>query len=111
MTAFLTGQTITITVLRPSGVDRYGDTLPTTQHTVDGCVLAPVSSMETTDREDQVTSRIRLYVLDPDVDVLATDRVVLPDNTRWAVNGDPERYRSPFVGEGLCAVNLERVSG
>jgi hypothetical protein len=106
----LIGQTIT--VQRPSGVDRYGDTLPTTQHTIDGCVLAPVSSAEVTDRADQVTTRMSVHVLNPDTDVVATDRVVLADGTRWAVVGDPDRFRSPFVANaGVCVIHLERVTG
>lgn len=105
----LIGQTITV---QRAGVDRYGDTLASTTHTIDGCVLAPVSSTETTTLEDQVTSRMTVHVLDPDADVHATDRVVLPDTTRWAVSGDPARYRSPFVADaGLCVINLERVTG
>lgn len=106
----LIGQTIT--VQRAPGVDRYGDTLATVTHMIDGCVLAPVSSTENTDREDQVASRMTVHVLNPDADVLATDRVVLPDGTRWAVVGDPARYRSPFIADrGVCVINVERVTG
>ncbi|MBB5154960.1 hypothetical protein [Saccharopolyspora phatthalungensis] len=100
-----------ITVSRPSGTDRYGDSLPPTVHVVEDCVLAPAGSSEDTDRADQVTARMRVYA-GLNADVLATDRVVLPDGTRWAVSGEPQCYRSPFVEDaGVCVINLERVTG
>lgn len=102
--------TTTLTVSRPAGTNRYGDPLPATEHTVPGCVLAPGGSTETTDRADQITSHTTVYG-EYDADVSATDRVVLPDGTRWQVNGDPQRYRSPFTDGGLCVINLERVTG
>ncbi|WP_134663996.1 hypothetical protein [Amycolatopsis sp. CFH S0078] len=105
----LIGQTITVS--RPAGTNRYGDPLPPAEHPVTDCVLAPAGSTEDTDRADQVSSRVTVYT-GLDADVTATDRVVLPDGTRWAVTGEPERYRSPFTtGAGVCVINLERVTG
>lgn len=105
----LIGQRLTIS--RPAGTNRYGDPLPATEHSLDDCVLAPGGSSETTDRADQVTARMTVYT-GLDADVVATDRVVLPDGSRWAVTGDPEHYRSPFAaGAGVCVINLERVTG
>lgn len=98
-------------VERPAGTNRYGDPLPATEHTIDGCVLAPAGSSETTDRADQVTNRMTVYA-ELHADVRATDRVRLPDDTRWQVDGEPQRYRSPFTPDsGVCAINLERVTG
>lgn len=105
----LIGQRLTIE--RPAGTNRYGDPLPATEHTIDDCVLAPAGSSETTDRQNQVTARTTAYA-PPGADVRATDRVRLPDGTRWQVDGEPQRYRSPFAtGSGLCVINLERVTG
>ncbi|SFO82472.1 hypothetical protein SAMN05421810_10180 [Amycolatopsis arida] len=102
----------TVRVSRPAGTNRYGDPLPPTEHDIPGCVLAPAGSTEQTDRADQVTTRMTVYA-GLDADVLATDRVVLPDGTRWAVIGEPQRYRSPFTpgASGVCVINLERVTG
>ncbi|MFE0021910.1 hypothetical protein [Amycolatopsis sp. NPDC059021] len=100
-----------LTVERPAGTNRFGDPLPATEHPIDGCVLAPGGSSETTDRADQVTRHMTVYT-ELDADLLATDRLRLPDGSRWQVNGEPQRYRSPFLADaGLCVINLERVTG
>ncbi|PKW15930.1 hypothetical protein [Saccharopolyspora spinosa] len=105
----LAGQVLTVS--RPAGTNRYGDPLPPTEHEIPGCVLAPGGSTEDTDSADQVTARMTVYT-GPEADVLATDRIVLPDGTHWAVTGGPQRYLSPFVpGSGVCVINLERVTG
>lgn len=100
----------TVTVSRPSGTDRYGDPLPATEHSLVG-VFAPGSSGEATDREDQVTSLSAFYVADLNADVTAVDRLLRADGTRWQVAGDPERFSSPFVPAGVCAVHMERITG
>lgn len=105
----LVGQVLTVS--RPAGTNRYGDPLPPTGHEIPDCVLAPGGSTEDTDRADQVTTRLTVYT-GPEADVAATDRIVLPDGTRWAVNGEPQRYRSPYApGHGVCVIHLERVTG
>ncbi|WP_027944032.1 hypothetical protein [Amycolatopsis taiwanensis] len=101
----------TITVSRPAGVNRYGDPLPATEHTIGDCVLAPHGSVEITERSDQVTTHLTVYTR-VDADVTATDRVVLADGTRWQVSGEPQRWRNPFTDAGgVCQIDLERVTG
>lgn len=105
----LIGQRLTIT--RPAGTNRYGDPLPGTEHSLDDCVLAPGGSSETTDRADQVTTQMTVYT-GLTADVVATDRVTLPDGTRWQVVGTPAHYPSPFTADhGVCVINLERMTG
>jgi hypothetical protein len=100
-----------LTVSRPAGTNRYGDPLPATEHSLDDCVLAPGGSSESTDRADQVTARMTVYA-GLRADVLATDRVTLPDGTRWQVVGEPQRFLSPFTADyGVCVINLERMTG
>ena len=99
-----------VTVSRPGGTNRYGDPLPATEHQVTGCVIAPGGSDEQTESQDQVTRRATVYA-DLDADLTATDRLVLPDGTRWQVIGEPQRYRSPFAPQGVCQVQIERVTG
>lgn len=105
-----------ITVSRPGGVDRYGDPLPATEHVIAGCVLAPVGSDEELAGADRVVTRMTVYA-PIDSDVMAIDRVVLQDGTRWQVVGQPAQYRTPFAGlvfssaDGVCVVNIEKVTG
>lgn len=100
----------TITVSRPGGTNRYGDPLPATEHTIPGCVVAPGSSEEHTDGADQVHALATVYA-PIDADVTATDRLIMPDGTRWQVHGFPARYRSPFTAGGVCVISIERVTG
>ncbi|MFD6068618.1 MULTISPECIES: hypothetical protein [Amycolatopsis] len=105
----LIGQRLTIS--RPAGTNRYGDPLPGTEHPLDDCVLAPGGSSETTDRADQVSTQMTVYT-GLHADVAATDRVTLPDGTRWQVVGTPARYPSPVTADhGVCVINLERMTG
>lgn len=69
----------TITVRRPStSRDWRGDPAgAATEHDIDGCLLAPLSTTETTFQHEQVTDGFTVYVagtVDPDVQ--PTDQVV-----------------------------------
>jgi hypothetical protein len=85
-------------------------------HEVTGCVLAPGESTEDTTTGDQVTTRMTVYA-PPDADITATDRVTLPDGTRWQIIGDPQRFRTPFAAlihspvDGVCMITIEKVTG
>lgn len=101
----------TVTVRRPGGEDQYGDPLPSTEHTVAGCALAPRTSTELTDLRDTVIRGYTLY--GPyGADIQPTDQIVLNDDTVWQVEGDVGRWASPYTGSrpGL-EVALSRVTG
>lgn len=93
--------------------DRHGDRVGTADELVFRAVIVPSSSSENISDGDQVTTRQDLYPVEPDVDVLATDRLRLPGETgaAWQVVGDPKRYLSPYSGNKVTEVAIERVSG
>lgn len=108
----------TITVLRPTGTDQYGDPLPAVEHTITGCVWWPRESTENTDLRGTV---ITGYMLSTphNGDVLPQDQVILPGETDsdadpilWKVDGDIGRWASPYTSRRVGAtVALRRVSG
>lgn len=111
--------TVTVTVRRPAGTDRYGDPLPATTHTVEGCIVAPASgdsgqsaSSERTDLRDTVITGWTLYP-PYGADLLYTDEVQLPgDDTWWQVDGEVGNWRSPFSSWAPGGqVTLRRVRG
>ncbi len=99
----------TVTVERPGGTDRYGNPLPGATHTVDGCATAPAGSSEQTGAA--ATVEWDLDLLAPfDADIAAQDVVLLPgDPERYAVDGRPARFRSPFTS--WEAGTLARLKG
>jgi hypothetical protein len=101
---------VTITVVRGVRDPLTGDwSADPAEHTVPDCRIAPTGSTEpTVGTGDQVSSRCQVYVRDPDVDVLATDRIRLPGEAgqpRWQVVGDPARW-----GPG-AVITIDRVTG
>ncbi|PRX95574.1 hypothetical protein [Allonocardiopsis opalescens] len=102
---------ITVTVRRPGARDRYGDPLPGTEHTVEGCAVYPRTSTETAVTGTTViTGRTLLAPIG--ADIAPDDQVVLPDGSLWSVVGDTGPWSSPLTGwaPGLEAA-LERVQG
>jgi hypothetical protein len=91
------GYGITVTVRRPGGTDRNGDPLPTTEHTIDDCAVAPRTSSEANTYGNAVVVGLELFV-PYGADIAATDTVLLPgDATSWYVDGAPGQWRSPFT--------------
>jgi hypothetical protein len=112
--------TVTVTVRRPDGTDRYGDPTGFTTHTISGCIVAPSSgdsgqpaSTERTDLRDTVITGYTLYA--PfDADIQATDQILLPgDLDPWQVNGEVGHWGpSPFSNwKPGTQVSLRRVRG
>lgn len=107
---------VTVTIERPGGTDRYGNTLPGTSHIVEGCAVAPRSSEERTDGQATVITGRSLYA-PAGADITAGDAVVLngapqDDDERWQVNGDPAEWVNPFTGWSPgTAVALTRAEG
>ena len=102
---------VTVTVIRSAGRDRWGDLLPAIEHTIEGCVLYPRSSVELVDGRDTIiTGTVLLAPLG--ADIRATDRVRLADGSEHDVRGTPGTWLSPLTGwaPGIQAV-LEEVTG
>lgn len=89
---------ITVTVRRGGTDPRTGDPLPDTEHTIDGCAVAPRGSSESTDLGNAVIEGLTMFA-PYGADVLATDEIVLPDDPDvvWYVDGEPGNWRSPFT--------------
>lgn len=104
--------TLQVTRVR-QGRDRHGDRSGPTDELAFRAVIVPSSSSENISDGDQVTTRQDLYPVDADVDVLATDRLRLPGETgaAWQVVGDPKMYVSPYSGNKVTEIAIERVSG
>lgn len=115
---------ITATVERPGGTDQYGNPLPGTTYTVDGCAPAPAGSTEKHGPEATVEWDLDLLIpygapLTPTppseepAGIAAQDVVTLPgDTTRYQVHGMPKHFRSPFTGwEAGTVVRLKGVAG
>ncbi|MEU5853944.1 hypothetical protein ABZ799_01330 [Nocardiopsis dassonvillei] len=102
---------ITVTVKRAGGRDREGDPLPGTEHTIDGCAQYPQTSSEAaTTGTTVITGRVLLAPYG--ADIRSEDRVILPDGSEWAVDGDPGPWSSPLTGwQPGTQVALERVKG
>lgn len=70
------GDTETVTVVRPTGRDRFGDPKPgtATEFDVPGCLFAPGPSTEYALAANQVDTDATIYA-PPGTAVLATDRI------------------------------------
>lgn len=79
--------TETLTVVRPGGTDKFGDTLPATETPVDGCVVWPRSSTETENHSDTVIVGLSA-LLPTGADIRATDQVRRGTDL-YNVDGEP----------------------
>jgi hypothetical protein len=112
--------TITVTVSRAPGTDRYGDpTGPPATHEVSGCFFAPSSgtsgvaaSTERTDLRDTVITVPTLFAPFGS-DIKATDQILLPGDPKpWEVDGDVGDWMNPFSGwKPGQTISLRRVRG
>lgn len=103
---------VTVTIERPSGMDRFGNRLAPTSHDVTRCAFFPgVSTENATAQRDTVISMGTLMAPEG-ADIQALDIVVMPGGKRWEVDGDPSTYESPFTGwrPGI-PVKLRAVQG
>jgi hypothetical protein len=99
-----------VTVRRSGRKDRYGDPIDAIEFTVPGCILAPRASTEVQSYSDTVLSEYTLLA-PPTADIRATDELLI-DGDRYAVEGDPQQWDSPFTTwrPGM-QVALRRVRG
>ena len=104
-----------ITVHR-GGVDRFGDPLPATDHTVLGCAAAPAGSTEYVGTQATVVDSDTIYA--PfDADVKAQDTITVPagqaiEPGTYSVQGTPQRYVNPFTGtQAGTVIRLTRGTG
>lgn len=110
MTGFGLPFGITVTVQRQAE-DRFGNFTTTGEHQVGPCAFEPTPSQELTEQRETVTRNARLFV-PPGADIQPTDRVLLPDGSRWSVSGDVLQFANPFTGwTPGGTVQLERVTG
>jgi hypothetical protein len=102
---------LTVTVLRGGGLDRFGDPQPDTTHEVANCLLAPAGSSESFDSPNTVVTGYVLYG-PPNTDLLATDRLTLPDEPGvWHVQGEVGRWRNPAGGLVGVQCRIEKGTG
>lgn len=94
--------TVTVVVKRPAVKDRWGDrTGAGSEHLVSGCAVYPRGSGNAAREQLAARETITegLVLLAPfGADIKATDEVVLPDGTRYHVDGEPGSWTSPYTG-------------
>lgn len=106
----------TLRVKRGGGSDRFGNSLPGTEHDVEGCAAAPAGSVEVVNGQQTVTTQDTVY--GPyDADVKAADAVTIPagqpiEAGDYKVDGQPQRWKNPYSGREFgCVVRLTRTTG
>lgn len=92
----------TVTVIRPSPRDRYGDSTDDSSRDIPGCAIAWGTSTESTgsvaaDRSETVQATVTVY-MPPGTDITSRDHLILPDGSRWRVTGRPNRWHHPMTG-------------
>lgn len=104
--AFAAGDTETVQVVRTASRDRYGDPTGADQppRPLDGCLVAPGSSVENNDHANQISSTVTLYT-PVDADIRPTDRIIVRGLT-YEVDGESQQWGN----QGLV-INLRRVTG
>lgn len=90
---------ITVKINR-SVQNKFGDITRTYHHSIDGCMLAPRYSTESTENRTSVIVGFSLFgpPQDGDSRVFATDEVETPDGLKWRVVGEAAEWVSPFTG-------------
>lgn len=94
----------TVTVLRPGGTTPFGDPLPGSSHSVDGCLFAPRSSNESSDFANTVITGAQLFG-PAGADIKATDQIQVR-GVVYDVEGDVGDW-----GKAGVQVALERSTG
>ncbi len=99
------GDVETVTVIRPTGRDRYGDPLPgCSESDLDGCLVAPGGSFESPIGANTVTADLTIYA-PPGVDVLPADQIRVRGEV-FSVLGAVQRWGNVGV-----VIELRRVAG
>ncbi|MET9262407.1 hypothetical protein [Amycolatopsis sp. NPDC004079] len=90
--------------------DRYGDRQLTGAFRVGDCIFAPRSSSEAEDRSTTVTADARLFV--PAAATIEPSDEIEVEGTVYQVEGEPERWESPWGGwSPHLVVSLRRITG
>lgn len=102
---------ITVTVQRQAE-DRFGNFTTASEHPVGPCGIDYTGSSETSQTPSDTVNRQATLYVPAGADLTATDRVVLPDGSRWSVVGHTADFTSPMTGwnPGMT-VQLQQVSG
>lgn len=103
------GQSVTVT--RPAARDATGDPTgpPPSPHTLDNCAISWNETSTDHDRRTTTVTQAKLYC-PADSDIRAGDSVRLPDGLDYLVEGQPERWKSPWNGwEPGAVVRLKGV--
>lgn len=93
--------------------DVHGDEVEHLRGLIEGCALAPTSSIEDNDNRAQVDTRMALYAPYSPVEVRDQDKIrVEPTGTSWHVEGEPEEWANAFTGwQPGRVINVRRVKG
>lgn len=93
------GYTVTVTRVRPTGTDRYGNPLPGTPTRVDIVgAWAPSGGTDQVDRNRQAQRVERdFYPVSMDADIKHSDLIEI-DGETWVVSDEPAAWRSPWSG-------------
>lgn len=103
----------TATVIRAGGRDRFGDPLPASEHTVDGCTFFPRRAGEQTREDNHGASTVivgAVLFAPVDADIVATDRIRL-DGVVYDVEGEPGKWDDARGDLSVLEVALRRVTG
>ena len=103
---------VTLTVQRaPTKPDRYGQRVFADDHTIGPCAVDYSASTENTAHREAVTVDAVVYA-PLGVDVLATDRIKLPNMDVFRVVGAPALWVNPFTGWAPgVTIRLARTTG
>jgi len=101
----------TVTVVRPVGKDRHGDSLPgdPSETTVSGASVQPASTQEELDSRDTVIAQWVCF-MPPGTDITATDQVRFRGDL-YDVDGDPQPWDDELGRPHHIEVQLRRVTG
>ncbi|MFE5290206.1 hypothetical protein ACFRAQ_35085 [Nocardia sp. NPDC056611] len=106
----------TVTILRRASRDRFGDTSHDAHHEERNVLLSrsgtrTETTSQASDFRDAIVDDVTAYFR-PGADVLASDQIELPGGGVYAVEGKPQRWKSPGPGgaSGVVVV-LRQVSG
>ncbi|WP_372663549.1 hypothetical protein [Amycolatopsis kentuckyensis] len=100
-----------VVTVRRYQLDRFGDRQLLATFQVGGCIFAPRSTSEDNDRSTTVEADAELYV-PAYAGIEASDEVEFEDGTAYQVNGQPERWESPWSNWAPPdVVSLKRKTG
>jgi hypothetical protein len=100
---------IAVTVVRPRPKGKHGDPAPNTAETrfqLDGVQFAPGGTRELNYHQNTVTFDAQIYTPRDIPQVLPKDRIEVPDQGVFQVEGEVQVW-----GNFGCVINLSKVTG